>query len=351
MTDLVGQLADLTALRDRQSLDSALISTLNELLHPKSALIARLVGQGDQARWLNCAEIQPGSAQPTTARAWTDLEELPLASGFPVRQSVLTSRQPSLAGRAGGLSVFALISTTSAPAILELCSDLTLSDEQIRLTNGVLRLYQNFQNLLDYGERDALTELLNRKTFDGAFLKATVAQSEATEPLAGDRRSATVASPSVTRSGGSYWLAMLDIDHFKHVNDNFGHLIGDEVLLLLARIMRETFRFYDQLYRFGGEEFVVLMRCKDGHQAAAALQRLRSNTEQYRFPQVGQITISIGFTEVRVGDGPSNAIERADKAVYFAKEHGRNQVCGYEDLLAAGQLSAEPDISGDVELF
>jgi len=351
MTDVVGQLADLTALRDRQSLDAALVSTLNDLLRPQSTLIARLVGQGDQPRWLTCAEIKSGAQLPTVANAWTDLEELPLTNDFPKRQQVLASHQPRLAGRKGGLNVFAIISPSSATAVLELRTAQALTNEQKRLINGVLRLYQNFQNLLDYGERDALTELLNRKTFDGAFLKATIAQAFHNDGNANDRCNADLASPTVTRSGGCYWLAMLDIDHFKRVNDNFGHLIGDEVLLLLARLMRNTFRFDDQLYRFGGEEFVVLMRCQTSEQATTALQRLRSATEQYRFPQVGQITISIGFTEVRPGDAPSNAIERADKAVYYAKEHGRNQVRGFEALLAAGQLTVEPDNVGDIELF
>ncbi len=352
MTDVVGQLADLTALRDRQSLDAALVSTLNDLLHPQSTLIARLVGQGEQARWLTCAEIKRGAQLPTVANAWTDLEELPLAGDFPLRQTVLQSHHPILANGAGSLNVFALSSSASATAVLELGTVQALTAEQVRLVDGVLRLYQNFQNLLDYGERDALTELLNRKTFDGAFLKATVAQVPADgESIDNDRRGQNMAAPTVTRSGGRYWLAMLDIDHFKRVNDNFGHLIGDEVLLLLARIMRNTFRFDDQLYRFGGEEFVVLMRCQTSEQATMALQRLRSATEQYRFPQVGQITISIGFTEVRPGDAPNNAIERADKAVYYVKEHGRNQVYGFEALLAAGQLTVEPDNVGDIELF
>ncbi|OIQ67051.1 putative diguanylate cyclase YcdT [mine drainage metagenome] len=115
--------------------------------------------------------------------------------------------------------------------------------------------------------------------------------------------------------------------------------------------MRDTFRFHDQLYRFGGEEFVVLMHCAHGDQAAVALQRLRSNTERHVFPQVGQITVSIGFTEVRQGDSPSGAFERADKAVYYAKEHGRNQVCSFEELVAQCKLSTAPANVGEVELF
>jgi diguanylate cyclase (GGDEF)-like protein len=226
-----------------------------------------------------------------------------------------------------------------ASGVLELRTRAELTQELEKLISGVLRLYQNFQGLLDYGERDALTELLNRKTFDGSFLKATLTQQQAQSSAPNERR--------YIGTTCSYWLAMLDIDHFKHVNDNYGHLIGDEVLLLLAQIMRSCFRFHDQLYRFGGEEFVVLMRCNTGSQAKLALQRLRIDTEDFAFPQVGHITISVGFTEVN----PASAFERADKAVYYAKEHGRNQVCSYENLVARGELIADVVNSGEIELF
>ena len=146
------------------------------------------------------------------------------------------------------------------------------------------------------------------------------------------------------------WLGVIDIDHFKRVNDSFGHLIGDEVLLLLSRLMRASFRFHDRLYRFGGEEFVVLMRCHSDADAAHALERLRHHTEAYGFPQVGRITISIGFTQVVPSDTPSGAFERADKAVYHAKEHGRNRVVGHADLVSRGLLVEEAK-TGDVELF
>jgi diguanylate cyclase (GGDEF)-like protein len=234
-------------------------------------------------------------------------------------------------------------STPGAVAVLEIDTPESLSEESRRLVSGVLRLFVNFQGLLDYGERDALTDLLNRKTFDGAFLKTTLEKKQSLESVAHERRD--IDTP------GSHWLAMLDIDHFKHVNDNFGHLIGDEVLLLLARLMRACFRFHDQLYRFGGEEFVVLMRCSRESEAAVALERLRAATEKYRFPQVGTITISIGFSEIKAGDTPSGAFERADRAVYYAKEHGRNQVCSYAALVTSGVLVERKANIGDVELF
>ncbi len=342
MTQIVDQLADLTALRDRDSLDTALVATLRELLQLQDIAIYRLVGPAGNEHWLTCAQVQNGINQPHSPQGGAELDELPPAAEYPQRQLALNSHHPVLTS-ATGASVFPLDTQSAASGVLELSSTPPLSDESARLVSGVLRLYQNFQGLLDYGERDALTELLNRKTFDGAFLKATATHIGAQEFSADDRRH--------SQNGGSYWLAMLDIDHFKHVNDNFGHLIGDEVLLLLARLMRSTFRFHDQLYRFGGEEFVVLMHCTQGGQAESAFERLRRNTELHAFPQVGHITISVGFTEIRQGDSPSAAFERADKAVYYAKEHGRNQVCNYETLVTQGKLTAEASNVGEIELF
>jgi PleD family two-component response regulator len=92
------------------------------------------------------------------------------------------------------------------------------------------------------------------------------------------------------------------------------------------------------------------MRCDDAAAATVALERLRSNVERYLFPQVGHLTISIGFTHVRSSDSPSSAFDRADKAVYFAKQNGRNQVRHHADLVAAGLLADEAR-SSDVELF
>jgi diguanylate cyclase (GGDEF)-like protein len=286
--------------------------------------------------------MQDGVSHAMTNQTWIELEELPPANQFPHRQSALEQHQPVNGGSAD-VRIFPLATQSASSGVIEIFSHERMTDETQRLVSAVLRLYQNFQGLLDYGERDSLTELLNRKTFDGAFMKATTSHFVTPEAISNERRHAD--------SGGSYWLAMLDIDHFKRVNDNFGHLIGDEVLLLLARLMRDTFRFHDQLYRFGGEEFVVLMHCAEEGQAQVGLERLRQHTESHAFPQVGQITVSIGFTEIQHGDTPSAAFERADKAVYYAKAHGRNQVADYEVLVKRGELAAEAINLHDIELF
>ena len=133
-------------------------------------------------------------------------------------------------------------------------------------------------------------------------------------------------------------------------SDLFGHLIGDEVLLLLSRIMRGCFRFSDQLYRFGGEEFVVLLLCSDEADAAAALERFRKVVGEYPFPQAGTITVSVGFTAIEVGDTPAAAFERADRAVYHAKHNGRNQVRNHAELVRQGVIEDDKRVS-DVELF
>jgi len=207
---------------------------------------------------------------------------------------------------------------------------------------GCLKVFQHFLNLLNYGERDTLTGLLNRKSFDEAFFKMSQTEPEAADGDAeeGERRATSSAC----------WMAVIDIDHFKRVNDTFGHLIGDEILLLVARILQSTFRQEDRIYRFGGEEFVVLLRAPDAAWAAAALERLRQAVEAHRFPQVECVTVSVGFSKIRRHDTPSGAFDRADQALYRAKNLGRNRVCSFETLGLSSRSAHAPD-QNTVELF
>jgi diguanylate cyclase (GGDEF)-like protein len=147
---------------------------------------------------------------------------------------------------------------------------------------------------------------------------------------------------------------VVDVDHFKRVNDSFGHLFGDEVLLRMGELMRKTFRGGDRLFRFGGEEFVVILNAADEKLAAASFNRFRISVENHEFPQVGQVTCSIGFTAVSAMDVPTDVVGRADEALYFAKEHGRNQVCCYEQLVAEGAIEkpapAEAPVADDFDI-
>ncbi|MGM9515826.1 GGDEF domain-containing protein [Roseateles sp. DB2] len=346
MSEVVEHLAELTGFRDRDVMDVTLVSALRDLLEPVSVAIYRCVGEPGQQRWLTRARLAAEDAVATADSLWTEPGRLPPLDAFPERQLCLESRTILQSVLEGGHheTLFPLQTDREVIGVLEVRSLELLTPSEQRTVGSILRIYHNFQGLLDYSERDTLTGLLNRKTFDESFLKAV---SELPPSLsnvqADDGRRHESSHPH-------WWLGVIDIDHFKQVNDRFGHLIGDEVLLLLSRLMRNSFRFNDLLYRFGGEEFVVLMRCADEPDAAHAFERLRHNTESYTFPQVGQITVSVGFTEVRGGDTPASAFERADKAVYHAKSHGRNQVHSHAELVRVGEMK-EQEQHSDIELF
>src|SRR5690606_7167176 len=144
---------------------------------------------------------------------------------------------------------------------LEIINPTPYGDATRHMLEGILCVYRNYQSLLDYSERDSLTGLLNRKTFDEKFSRLlTQSQCESALEPGVERRQHTA-------EGVGNWLAVVDIDHFKRVNDRFGHLYGDEVLILVANLLRQSFHSQDRVFRFGGEEFVVLLRGTTLHDA------------------------------------------------------------------------------------
>jgi len=319
-----------------------LVGALRDMLSTRAVSIYRSVGDAGQERWLTRARLVGGEAAAQADPAWSDLEDLPRLAEHPSRLAALRDERMVEVPGETHRTFFPVATDREVIGVLEIETDSGLDAQQQRMVASVLRIFRNFQGLLDYSERDTLTGLLNRKTFDESFLKASA------EP--GMSLSDDVDGRRAIGDACSYWLGVIDIDHFKLVNDNYGHLIGDEVLLLLSRLMRGSLRARDRLYRFGGEEFVALMRCSGPESAALAFERLRANTERYAFPQVVRVTVSVGFTQITLGDTPSGAFERADKAVYYAKAHGRNQVRYHEALLASGELEGAAKVS-DVELF
>lgn len=343
MKAFVHGMAALSGVRDRDALNAAFVRLVMQTVDGtvRQVALLRVVGDGADRRCLVCARLEAGSDTVECDPIWQDWSELPLLADKPVHARVFADGLPQpMHDGALHRSMFAVMGEQGAWGVLEIASEMPLDEgSNIRLT-ALLQTYQNVLGLLDYGEKDALTELLNRKTFDGAFFKATAASHSS--DIEDERRA--------PQEGGQYWLAVLDIDHFKRVNDTYGHLIGDEVLLLVARIMRNSFRFHDQLYRFGGEEFVILMRCRDAHDAAQALERLRCNVQNYVFPQIGSITVSLGFSVLQPHDTPGAAFGRADKAVYHAKSHGRNQVVSYQELVDSGVVQEQAE-DMDVDLF
>ena len=159
----------------------------------------------------------------------------------------------------------------------------------------------------DVAERskiDPLTGLYNRGTFDDDLRKWTSSQERA------------------------FSCIMLDIDHFKRVNDTFGHIVGDAVIRETADALKKCSRNRDMAYRYGGEEFVVLLpggTLKDSMKVAERIRHLVST--DVRMPDGKNITISAGCSEYGIGESGVPVIQRADQALYAAKESGRNRVC------------------------
>ena len=138
-----------------------------------------------------------------------------------------------------------------------------------------------------------------------------------------------------SRTAGSAHLLIVDIDHFKRINDSYGHLVGDQVLKAVAHCTREAVRKADYMARYGGEEFVLIVAARDGAEAGAACERIRVCVEQLRIPEMPLegVTVSIGATFFRRGDTQASILQRADAALYRAKNGGRNRA---ELDLAAG---------------
>jgi two-component system sensor histidine kinase EvgS len=130
----------------------------------------------------------------------------------------------------------------------------------------------------------------------------------------------------VKRYGGLFSVLMLDLDHFKKVNDTYGHPVGDEVLLQFVDKVRECLRSTDSLGRWGGEEFIIMCPETNLRSALLVADNLRRQIESAAFDTIGRQTVSIGVTAYQPGDTQETIVARADQALYFAKENGRNKV-------------------------
>ncbi len=169
------------------------------------------------------------------------------------------------------------------------------------------KLRQRLQEKHEQAVRDPLTGLHNRLAYDERVMQEFARWKRYGQPMV---------------------LMMIDVDHFKHVNDTYGHKAGDKALVLIADQLRNHLRESDFLARFGGEEFVVLMPETDLESAVVAAEKLRAAVEKCQFhyqnTQVS-ITFSAGLAQLCKNDNPESLFQRADEAMYRAKEAGRNQ--------------------------
>jgi diguanylate cyclase len=183
-----------------------------------------------------------------------------------------------------------------------------LSERVVSMENEAQDYREHLEEQRQRALIDPLTGLPNRAAWTERLDQAVAAQSA---------------------QGDSLVLAMIDLDHFKSVNDNYGHLAGDKVLKIIATQLRKHLRADDFIARFGGEEFVLLLPATTLAEGAQVLEGLRSAVADSPFHFKGQrvsITASMGATALKIGEKSELALKRADQALYQAKDNGRNRI-------------------------
>ena len=188
---------------------------------------------------------------------------------------------------------------------LRLAASLALTLLMIQVILNVLVDLQG--QLLQQSRTDALTGVFNRRHLDEVLSLAAV---------------------QATRHRPQRALLVLDVDHFKRINDQRGHGDGDETLRALVRVLRQRLRRGDRLFRMGGEEFVVLLDDTGLEEAMALAEALRQRVEGETLLPDWRVTVSVGVSEQRPGESAEAWLERADRALYRAKNSGRNRVEG-----------------------
>ena len=206
--------------------------------------------------------------------------------------------------------------------IKDICRDIVLQTQEIIDGNTALKnnihtticeldtLKLELKNLREEAKTDMLTGLLNRRGFDDAIAPPMAEAQEEIAPLT---------------------LIIADIDRFKRINDNYGHLTGDNVLKLISKLLQKHIKGKDIAGRFGGEEFIMALPETKLNGGFALAEQIRSSLEKMTWQSkssgkdMGTITISLGVAQFIPGEDLDALIARADKALYAAKENGRNR--------------------------
>jgi diguanylate cyclase (GGDEF)-like protein len=342
------QLASLTAVRDFELLEMGLLKSLEEMLKLRSIKLLTISEQNGSYAIRGYERDADGVSRACHETGLLD----PLPQGISssvwgaIEQAKATRRRVALIGEESFDAVYPLLANDMILGYVLIAEGSQPNSLEYQLVEGVLRVFHNYYALLEESQRDNLTGLLNRKTFDDKIgrLIELMATGEPGSFRGNERRRRQELGPPS-------WLAVMDIDHFKQVNDSFGHIYGDEVLILVSQIMKRSFRADDLLFRFGGEEFVAIVSAHDCAAARAAFERFRSAVEHHAFPQVGRVTISIGAVCLAGLGTATGLLGNADKALYHAKRSGRNRLVFYEELIADGMVQEISVSPGTVDLF
>ncbi|MBM6549729.1 GGDEF domain-containing protein [Marinomonas ostreistagni] len=326
--NILHHIENFTAQRDKELLAFSLLKSIRDILNPTQARILTVNGQdepimeivinGNDACHYNYQNITISEnikASLDYISKW-HLDELMEAheEQYTAFHVLKQSRQ---------LSQYLIVNLDNKP-----------SRSESYIIKGMLSIYSNFSSLLAEAQTDELTGLMNRKTFDESIVK--LYQSSALDEH---------------NQNSANWIAIIDLDHFKTINDTYGHLYGDEVLIHVARALQQTFRQDDMLFRFGGEEFVILMRNLKREQCMELLERLQHQVSKIAMSTIDDITVSIGVCEFKNDIFHITLMDQADQALYHSKQNGRNRVTFYDNIVEAGLAQDKVVQGGTVDFF
>ena len=316
---LMEHMAKMTSQREQRELERALLELVGAFLQSDSIALygVRYAESLPELKLLQVGESDDSLVSPEGC-GW-------LPAGDDARKAIAIGRDNRAPWEYGGHIWQVIYQKNNIIALLQIEHG-PLTPDELGFLSGMVRIHENYLRLLYDAERDMLTGLLNRRSFDARLYEL------------------------LDNPDYQHTLALVDIDHFKLVNDRYGHIVGDEVLLLVAHHMEQVLGVHAQLYRYGGEEFGIILR-DEPQLAMSRLEALRENIAGFKFPQVGDVKISMGYVLIGGQMLPANVVEQADRALYFAKENGRNQTCAYTQLLQRGQITEQALHEGGIELF
>ena len=333
VSKILQSIINITRQRDADTLDMSLVTTLVDIAPVNEISIIKIINENISDKVKEILRLSISKNDPDNKNYSTDDEANIIVANSQITESIQTGS--IIKQDQDGLIYLyiPLLIDNKVTGVLKIESyeDLT---EWLSLIEGIVSIYCNHLTIFNESERDKLTGLLNRKTFDYKLDKLLETQRKQQKKYTESNQNDENRHAFTTSSA---WLAMLDIDHFKRINDTFGHLFGDEVILLISQKLKQFFRSSDLLFRFGGEEFMIILEPTPAEMAKKTFDCFRKTIADYPFPQISKITVSLGYAMITKNDFSHVIMGRADQALYHAKEHGRNCVYNFEELLESGE--------------